>query len=449
MAGPASSSITIDAPPIDALSFARAMEEFASFEHAPLVAVAVSGGPDSLALLLLMDEWARARGGSVLALTVDHGLRPDSAAEAGKVAAWAGCRGIEHGTLSWIGPKPVSAIQATARHARYRLLSDACAKRGILHLAIAHHADDQAETVLFRRDRGSGESGLAGMSLSRSLGAVRLIRPLLGWPKDTLIATCARFAQEFVEDPSNRASRFARTVLRQRLAEGAVDRKSLLARAGVAARARSASDQVLSGFLARIAEPRPDGIVLLELASWGAVKAELRRAALAAVLRSIGGATYPPSRKAIVEIEKAIWKPEFGGASLGGCLVRRWRGRILICREPGRTPPPVLLTPATWQEWDRFRVRIDGAVSDGASMTLGALGVRDYAGVKRATGATLPSAAGAALPAVRSDGRLTAAPAAGWTAPGAPQAKARYLPLWPLSPETFTVVSGGPDIMSA
>ncbi len=196
---------------IDPAAFALAMQAFAPFESQPVIAVAVSGGPDSLALLLLVDRWARDQGGAALALTVDHGLRPDSAAEAAQVGAWAKARGIAHAVLPWTGDKPQTGIQAAARQARYRLLTEACAARGILHLAIAHHADDQAETVLFRRERGSGPAGLAGMTAARSLGAVRMIRPLLGWPKSALTQTCRHFGQDFVEDPSNRSDRFART----------------------------------------------------------------------------------------------------------------------------------------------------------------------------------------------------------------------------------------------
>jgi len=172
---------------LDPADFALAMEGFAPFEARPAIAVAVSGGPDSLALLLLTDRWVRERGGAAIALTVDHGLRPDSASEAALVGAWVKSRGIAHQVLSWTGDKPLTGIQAAARRARYRLLTEACAARGILHLAFAHHADDQAETVLFRKERGSGPAGLAGMAASRSLGAVRMIRPLLGWPKSALV----------------------------------------------------------------------------------------------------------------------------------------------------------------------------------------------------------------------------------------------------------------------
>jgi tRNA(Ile)-lysidine synthase len=129
----------------------------------------VSGGPDSLALAILADRWARARGGEAWALIVDHGLRPESAAEAATVGGWLAARGIPHAVLPWPGEKPTTGIQEAARAARYRLLADWCAAHGCLHLLTAHHRDDQAETYLIRHRAGSFVDGLAGMSVVREL----------------------------------------------------------------------------------------------------------------------------------------------------------------------------------------------------------------------------------------------------------------------------------------
>ncbi|HLU65659.1 MAG TPA: tRNA lysidine(34) synthetase TilS, partial [Kofleriaceae bacterium] len=179
------------------------IEALGPFERRPRLAVAVSGGPDSLCLCLLAHGWAKARGGEVSALTVDHGLRPTSADEARQVAAWLGPRGIDHHVLRWTGAKPATAIQEAAREARYRLLGDWCRAAGVLHLLLAHHLDDQAETVAFRRARGSGPEGLAGMPAVRELAGLRLLRPLLGVPKARLVATLEAAGQAWLEDPSN------------------------------------------------------------------------------------------------------------------------------------------------------------------------------------------------------------------------------------------------------
>nr|WP_083901585.1 tRNA lysidine(34) synthetase TilS [Azospirillum sp. B4] len=136
---------------VDDALFARLMAPLGPFETAPVLAVGVSGGRDSLALTLLAHRWAQARGGRIQAFTVDHALRPESAAEAAQVARWLAARGIDHAILTWEGPKPATGLQAAARQARYALLAAACRERGILHLCLAHHREDQAETVALRR----------------------------------------------------------------------------------------------------------------------------------------------------------------------------------------------------------------------------------------------------------------------------------------------------------
>ena len=162
-----------------AAEFAGLIERLGPFEQGPRLAVAVSGGPDSLCLCLLAAGWAAARGGVVSALIVDHGLRPEAAAEARQVAAWLRARRIDHHVLRWADVKPATGIQAAAREARYRLLGDWCRAAGILHLLLGHHLDDQAETVALRQARQSGAAGLAGMAAVRELAGLRLLRPFL------------------------------------------------------------------------------------------------------------------------------------------------------------------------------------------------------------------------------------------------------------------------------
>lgn len=180
--------------------------------------VAVSGGPDSIALLLLA---AAARPGQVEAATVDHALRPESRTEAETVAALCEQLGVPHSILTaqW-DEKPETAIQERARKARYALLSDWAAEKGIPALATGHHADDQAETLLMRLLRGAGVRGLAGM---RRLGPVpgrklALLRPLLGWRRSDLETLCADAGVAAADDPSNADERFERVRIRKALA---------------------------------------------------------------------------------------------------------------------------------------------------------------------------------------------------------------------------------------
>jgi tRNA(Ile)-lysidine synthase len=433
---------------IDPVSFSEAMKAFAPFEPRPLIAVAVSGGPDSIALLLLLDRWARECGGSVIGLTVEHGLRPESAAEAHQVGQWLAARGIEHEILPWDGDKPASGIQSAARAARYDLLAGACAQRGILNLAAAHHADDQAETVLLRRQAQSGDDGLAGMSAARSLGAVRLIRPLLGWPKAALIQTCADFGQSFVEDPSNDADYYARAPLRRLLSSDRQQRQEMLETAAQSATLRVAKAERLTEILAACTAIYPNGMVLIDPSRLSALDGEMRQAAIAAVLRTAGGMRFAPAADAVIRLDAALRNTKFRGASLGGCAVRHWRGSILVCREPGRVHPPVPLAAGAWRRWDeRFFLRIKTTGNSPDGLQVGALGSAGYANLRRLVGAQFPAIVGSGLPAVRSGDMLLSVPSLGWSREGAPVIEQRLAPRWPLSSERFTVVSAGPDII--
>lgn len=183
----------------------------------PVVLIACSGGPDSTALLWLAARWrkARKRGPKLVAVTVDHGLRPESRREAAAVAKFARSLGIAHRTLRWSGRKPATGIQEAARAARYRLLTEAARKAGSRCVLTAHTLDDQAETLLFRLARGSGVSGLAGMDRHAPMPFaasrdILLIRPLLQVPKQRLVATLKSAKVPYADDPTNRDPRFAR-----------------------------------------------------------------------------------------------------------------------------------------------------------------------------------------------------------------------------------------------
>jgi len=210
-------SATPDAAVIPDLAATFAALAGRSLRDDEAIAVAVSGGPDSLALLLLAH---RAFGSRVRVLTVDHGLRAEAADEAALVAKYAASLGITHQTLRWNGPHTTASLQAAARAARYRLMAGHCAAHGIGWLATAHHQGDQAETLLLRLARGSGSAGLAGIRARRPLATdVTLIRPLLGATKVELAAIVTAAEWVAVDDPSNRAPRFDRTQARAVLAD--------------------------------------------------------------------------------------------------------------------------------------------------------------------------------------------------------------------------------------
>ena len=178
--------------------------------------LAVSGGPDSVALMLLAAHWSQRPAPMKIAVaTVDHGLREGAREEALRVGEWAGALGFEHHLLVREGERPKTRIQEIARSARYALLR-ACARAMAPQAAIvtAHHADDQAETILFRLTRGSGLAGLAGMKARSAQDGVTLLRPLLGARKSALEALCVEADHPFFRDPSNENQDFARARLR-------------------------------------------------------------------------------------------------------------------------------------------------------------------------------------------------------------------------------------------
>ena len=232
---------------------------FADFSHKKRVLLAVSGGPDSTALLLLAARWRGKRAApDLVAGTVDHGLRREATKEAAAVARLAKKLGVAHRTLKWSGRKPASGMQEAARTARYDLLVGLARKIRADAVVTAHTRDDQAETVLHRLARGSGLSGLAGIRRKSEREGVALLRPLLDLPKTRLVATLRAAKIPFAEDPTNRDPRYLRTRMRalapQLAAEGldagrlaGVARRLGRADAAIEAAVCEARDRLTSG----------------------------------------------------------------------------------------------------------------------------------------------------------------------------------------------------------
>jgi tRNA(Ile)-lysidine synthase len=225
---------------------------FADWKAAPALVLAVSGGPDSVALMWLAARWRRAlaRGPRLIAITVDHGLRPEAAREAREVKRLARTLDLPHRTLRWTGAKPKTGLPAAARAARYRLLAQAARASGATHILTAHTRDDQAETLLMRMLRGSGIAGLAAMARETERDGVRLARPFLDIPKSQLVATLGKAKIAFDDDPTNRDTAFTRPRLRALmpvLAEEGGDSRSLARLAARLARANAAIEVLVDG----------------------------------------------------------------------------------------------------------------------------------------------------------------------------------------------------------
>jgi tRNA(Ile)-lysidine synthase len=234
------------------ISVQAAKRLFAPWKTAPAMVLAVSGGPDSVALMWLAARWRRAlkTGPALIAVTIDHRLRPESGREAGDVKRLAVSLGLPHRTMRWAGQKPATGLPAAAREARYRLLARAARAAGASHILTAHTRDDQAETLLMRMARGSGLAGLAAMARETERHGVVVARPLLDVAKARLTATLSRAGVAFADDPTNRDPTFTRPRLRSlmpALAAEGFDSHNLARLAARLARANATLDVVVDG----------------------------------------------------------------------------------------------------------------------------------------------------------------------------------------------------------
>ncbi|HEX2528096.1 MAG TPA: tRNA lysidine(34) synthetase TilS [Geminicoccus sp.] len=321
--------------------FAAAMTTFAPFEQSPRLAVAVSGGADSMCLAVLTQDWARERDGEAHCFVVDHGLRDGSGLEAERVAKALVCLGMPVAVLRWDHPPLDHALQQKARDARYALLDAAVSAWPALHLLMAHHADDQMETVAMRTARGSGAVGLSGMPAVTERARIRVIRPFLGLPKARLLRTLQVRGVRWVEDPSNHDRRFMRTRLR-------AERPSCGPFSGDPS-ARLRLDAATAKFLGDHATLSPFRRVRLDRAAFRSLPAEVGHHTLARLLASLSDRFYSPPPAALTRLQSAAVGDRINAATLGGCIVRLGQRWIRIRPEhdlavPWR--PPVAAAPA-------------------------------------------------------------------------------------------------------
>jgi tRNA(Ile)-lysidine synthase len=329
-------------PPV---SDAEADALFAELADAPALLLAISGGPDSTALLALAARWAArvTRAPRLIAATVDHGLRPEARREANAVKRLAQTFGIPHRTLRWRDAKPVAGIQEKARLARYELLRAEARRHGARHVLTAHTLDDQAETILFRMARGSGISGLAGMARATAQpDEIVLVRPFLHVPKARLLATLAAQELAFADDPSNRDPRFARSRLRPliaQLAQEGLDAQRLSLLALRMRRADAAIEAIVNAVTPVATRPLGSpGAVAINAAILGSLPAEV-------ALRLIGRAIANVGDEGPVELGKleafmAALATSTGVSrfrrTLAGAMVTFAGERIVVERAPPR-----------------------------------------------------------------------------------------------------------------
>ncbi len=340
------------------------------------VALAVSGGPDSMALLLLVDRWRRKRlergqiAPDLTIFTVDHGLRETAADDCRFVLDKARSLGYEAERLSWTGPKPVSRVQETARDYRYQLLAAACHLRGIKVLMTAHHLDDQVETFLMRLARGSGVDGLSAMALESRRYGLRLLRPFLEFRKEELQTELEASGWDHVTDPGNTDRRFERVRLRE--AAGALEALGLSAgMIGLGVRrlrrARAALDEMGNDFVARNVLISSYGTARMDQLAFHDAPDEIALRALSRILKLCGGRQDVANMARLESLTEKLKSDFVTNSTLAGCRIISRGDFWLIVREAGRiTELEKPLIPGDCIFWDnRYVICADKGFRDG------------------------------------------------------------------------------------
>ncbi len=389
------------------------------------VAVAVSGGGDSMALARLLAAWAIPNKVFVQALTVDHRLRDAAAVEAQQVGAWLDLHDIPHTVLAWNdGPHArtlTRSAQSAAREARYGLMTDWCSANGCSHLFVAHHADDQVETFLLRLSRGSGVDGLAAMAPTVVRDGIVVSRPLLGFTKAQLLDACREMDQPWIEDPSNESAASTRVRFRQAqelLEREGLTRDRLLATIGHLQRARAALDYAVAALLAK-GSWDAYGVTRLSLADILAAPEEIALRALSRLLTAAGGQAYGPRFESLTRLYGRMTSGPWADATLHGCFIARDGGDVVISREAAQITEDTTLEANTSVIWDgRFKLSL--AVSNAApDFTISRLGatadLTALSDIERARLDDIPARVRVTLPALFDANGLAALPHVGFT----------------------------------
>lgn len=336
---------------------------------AETIAVGVSGGADSLCLALLLKKWADKKKCRVVAITVDHNLRPNSKAEAHEVGRILAAHNIEHHILTWTGKKPTTRIEEKAREARYALLQEFCGTHGITSLYLAHHGEDQAETFLARLARGSGIDGLSAMKPVSVRGKLTLLRPLLEHSKQDISDTLISLNQKWIEDPMNQDTAFERVRWRQSLP---ALWKMGLSCIGIRTatkrleRARGALEFYTERFIQSEVYVDNRGFARVNTAAFWELPTDIQIRVLGRLLTLIGQSDKPLSLDAL---EKTILRLPCQ-TTLGECHIISHKTGLFIAKESARQPSSQKIPPCQWTHWDRFWIWSEQAAVIKASAPL-------------------------------------------------------------------------------
>lgn len=322
-----------------------------------------------MALAIIAAEWAKKNGGKITALTVDHGIRKEAANEAKQVKKWLSAKKIEHFTLTYKGQKPKANIQDEARKIRYNLMLEWCRDNGVIHLLVAHHAQDQAETFLLRVERGSGVDGLAAMAKISSRNGIRILRPLLDIKPEEIRKYLKNIGQNWIEDPTNQNMHYKRNKIRKTLDSlKTINHQPstinhICETAENMARARIALEEITAQKMVECVDIFPAGYCLIKPEEFLSLTEEIALRILSATLATISGNEYKPRFEDLLRLMAAIKNSGFSGATLWGCRIysiknKMMGGVIAVTRELNSVSPGIMVNPQESLMWDsRFMVK--------------------------------------------------------------------------------------------
>jgi tRNA(Ile)-lysidine synthase len=327
------------------------------------IAVAVSGGADSMALCSLLTDWAKLNNQKIVALTVDHGLRHEATKEVQKVAKWLAVWGVRHEILYWEGKKPITGIQAAARTARYSLMLNWCYEENFTHLVTGHQLEDQVETFLMRAESGSGLDGLSSMASIISRGDICLVRPLLHISKNLLREYLASKQQAWIEDPSNHSLAFRRTSIRQivlNLEGRGMPAPRILGVINHLKVVKQYFADLTVVFFRRAVRVLPEAYGIIDLKALKDLPDPILERVLIKIIFELNGKVYPSRRRSLKRSIENIKSLEIYNFTLGGCQFIFRDLSLIVCRDL-RTISEIKVVSGDEFIWDSlFKVVIFG-----------------------------------------------------------------------------------------
>ena len=351
--------------PISDKRFACLMDKLQPFEQAPHVAVAVSGGADSLALTILLANWVRHINGTLTALTVDHGLRNSSEEESKAVAVFLESLGIRHHILKWRAPIPRGGIQSVARKMRFKLLERWCRDNSVLHLLFGHHIGDQAETILMRIARGNHYLSLSAMNPIRETTFIRILRPLLDVEKNDLVATLHLRGVQWVQDPFNVDRRFSRVRARAILSFSQNANYKIAQSSKRFGKLNCRLNSEVTEIIARAVTLFSEGFIIVKKSEIESLSTTLIIHIFARIIATIGNSGLRPRLASLERLAHSIFDASFKSRTLGRCLFMPSASEILVCREVRNLPMSLRLEEKSILKWDdRFLIEINKKIAN-------------------------------------------------------------------------------------